>query len=96
MRRSPQGGVLAQPSLVLGRPQAERQAGNESLDRGRVQNGHGLQHGVDLPAVQALVLIHKGPARVGGGEVGGWGGTERMLQQPSWEPVTLKRGADIV
>lgn len=82
---------------MLGRPQAERQAGNESLDRGRIQNGHGLQHGVDLPAVQALVLIHKGPARVGRGGRGGYGGgTERMLQQPSWEPVALKRGADRV
>lgn len=50
---------------MLGRPQAERQAGNESLDGGRIQNSHGLQHGVGLPAVHALVLIHKGPARVG-------------------------------
>lgn len=50
---------------MLRRPQAERQAGNESLDGGRIQNGHGLQHAVDLPAVHALVLIHKSPARIG-------------------------------
>lgn len=71
---------------MLGRPQAERQAGDESLYCGRVHSGHRLQRDVDLPAVHALVLVHKGPAGVEG---------EERFNDPRGN-VASERGADRV